>query len=163
MTLILLASSLRAQTESPRDSISAARSHYTQDATAQASANDADPGTVIAQYSRRPVLPPRPHAVRARGNYGSAWADHDHGHAVIGALIGLGAGVALASTVPSNHHPQAKVGAVVLFGSFGALIGGVVGANHGRSYAFAHRSRMHPAQPQENSESGLDAVPAAAF
>ncbi len=55
---------------------------------------------------------------------------HRGRHALIGAIIGFGIGAALGAKANKDQHTQARVGAPLLFGAVGALIGAAVGANH---------------------------------
>lgn len=154
------------QIETKRDSlreeaISAARSRYTQNAKVENASRDAgdDNDNVLAQLSRPKPMPPFPHhRGYARGNYPAPWIEHGNaGHAVIGAVIGFGLGAVLGATANSDRHPRATVGAVVLFGGLGALIGGVIGGSHGGHYAFAHRRKTYPRSGREGEESDLSA------
>jgi phosphate/sulfate permease len=51
-------------------------------------------------------------------------------HAAIGALIGFGLGAALGAKANKDQHVGARIGAPILFGGFGALIGAVIGGSH---------------------------------
>ncbi len=139
------------QTETEREparniAISAARSPYIQNAEADSIFPDADSGSTLAQLSRsRPSRPFPSRRGYPRGGYQSPWMDHGNaGHAVIGAVIGFGLGAAVGAKANTSPYPGTTARAVVLFGSFGALIGAAVGAAHGGPYPFAHHRRSHP-------------------
>jgi len=84
-------------------------------------------------------------------NHGNA------GHAVIGAVIGFGLGAALGAAANTDHHPGTTAAAVVLFGGFGALIGGVIGGSHGGPYAFRHLRKTYPPSWHKDEDPDLSA------
>lgn len=141
---LLLASSALAQTGETRqtelekestnsESISAARSQYLNSATENIFRNT-DAAISNSQFSTRTSpapFPPRHGYGYRRGYHRSPWMDHGGGHALLGAVIGFGLGAALGAATSTNRQPGTKVGAVVIFGGFGALIGGEVGEAHG--------------------------------
>jgi hypothetical protein len=171
LAMLMLVSSALAQTTaettevdkySPRsDEIFAARTAYTQNVKAEAISRDADDGLTLAQLSRegfsrdRPTRSSAPHHGYPQRGYQTPW--RDHGHALIGAAIGFGLGAAIGAKANTSPYPGSTARAVVLIGSFGALIGGAIGAAHGGSYLFAHRRRTHPPSRAEDSESDLSA------
>jgi hypothetical protein len=151
LALLLAASTAFAQTEDPRASappqegaeISAARSPYTQ--TADISHEDNDSKT-LAQLPRRGSGMPLPHRGYPQPeSYRSRWMDRGSaGHAVIGAAIGFTLGAILGAKANKNPQPGTTAGAVVIFGGFGALIGGFIGGAHAGSYPFAHQRGIYP-------------------
>jgi len=150
---VLLVSVAFAQTkdsraESSADEVVAALSQYTQ--TAEISPDTSD-GAQLAQFQRRgpgTQFPRRSGYPRA--GYGAPWQERGDGHrAAVGALIGFGLGAALGAGTSRDSHTT--VGAVVIFGGFGALIGGVVGGNPG-AYPFANRRRIDPPGASEDRE-----------
>jgi hypothetical protein len=168
-TFMLVSSALAQTTEdttevdkySPRsDEISAARTAYAQNANAEGISRDADDGLTLTQLSRegfsrdRPTRSSAPRRGYSRGGYQTPW--RDHGHALIGAAIGFGLGAAIGAKTNTSPYPGTTVRAVFLIGSFGALIGGAIGAAHG-SYLFAHHRRAHRPSRAEDSESDLNA------
>ena len=166
LALLLLASNAQAQPEEDRQTeieketasagaISAARSQYAKNAMAEGISRDANVGAPLAQLSRRPPMPLR--RGHASGNYRTPWMDRGNGHALIGAAIGFGLGAAIGAKANTDGHPGATVGAVVIFGGLGALIGGVIGANHGGPYSFAHHRRIFRPSSVGDGESDLSA------
>ncbi|HKM47210.1 MAG TPA: hypothetical protein VJX69_06460 [Terriglobales bacterium] len=144
---------------STTDAISAARGPYIQDAKAADISRDAGDGIMLAQFSSgRSMRPSPPHRGYSRGSYQSPWMGHGNaGHAVIGAAIGFGLGAALGAAANKDRHPGATAAAVVLFGGFGALIGGAVGAAHGGPYPFAHHRRSR--SPSWRKDKDVDEEP----
>jgi hypothetical protein len=154
LTVLVLTSNAVAQTATPppveianetatSESIAAARSEYTNTANGEGTTRDAGDSMQLAQFSRRPPRPPQhahPPLYRQppRMDYG------DGKHALIGAVIGFGLGAAIGAKANSDSHPGATVGAVFLVGGIGALMGAMVGMNHGRSYPFAHHRKIPP-------------------
>lgn len=59
-----------------------------------------------------------------------AWQSHRNRHALIGALIGFAIGAAAGAKGNQDQHTRAKVGAPLLVGAMGALIGAAVGGSH---------------------------------
>jgi hypothetical protein len=154
LTVLVLASNAMAQTATARpleianeransESITAARNQYTNNANAERTTRNTDDSMQLAHLSRRAPRPSQ-HAHTPgyrrppRMDYG------DGGHALIGAAIGFGLGAAIGAKATTDSHPGATVGAVVLIGGLGALIGAMVGMNHGRSYPFAHHRKIPP-------------------
>jgi len=74
-------------------------------------------------------------------------------HAAIGAVIGFALGAAIGAKVNTDQHVQARVGAPLIVGSIGALLGAVVGgtAPPGPGWSF-HRRR--PLRDEEQDEVG---------
>lgn len=98
------------------ESILVARSQYTQH----------------QDFPRRPVPMAPPHIRYPRPRpYSRMWQQPQNGrHAAIGALIGLGLGVAIGIKGNQDQHPQARIGAPILFGAVGALMGAAIGGSH---------------------------------
>jgi len=120
--------SLKEDNISAEDSISAARSQYTQTSSSLPNADT----TTLAQLPRRGAARPVP-ARRGypRGSYQTQWMEHGNpGYALIGAGIGVGA----------------------LFG----FIGGAIGAAHGGPHMFTHRGRVYRlSSPVDDEQSQL--------
>jgi hypothetical protein len=141
------------------DTISAARSPYTQNAKAEGASRDAGDAMLLAQrFQPRPMPPFRPQRGYPQGSYRTPWMDHGSaGHALIGAAIGFGLGGALGAAANRDHHSGATAGAVVLCGGLGALIGGAIGGSHGGGFAFTHHRRIYRPSGREGEESDLNA------
>jgi hypothetical protein len=162
---VLLVSVTFAQTkgspvDSSPDQVVAAHNRYTQPAEISPDTSD---GAKLAQFQRRGPGAQFPRRGYPRASYGAPWQEPGNGrHAAIGALIGFGLGAALGAGTSKDSHTT--VGAAVIFGGFGALIGGAVGGNHG-AYPFAHRRRIDPPTASEdreaNNRTGSSGTPAA--
>ncbi len=159
--LVLLASvalaqtrdSLKEDSNSAEDSISVARSQYTQTSNSSPEADN----TTLAQLP--PGGPARPFPARRgypRGTYQTPWMEHGNpGHALIGAAIGVGVGAALGAIGSAHQGEPAGPGAIIGGALFG-FIGGAIGAAHGGPHMFAHRRRVYrPSSPEDDEESQL--------
>jgi len=105
-----------------------ARSPYTQRDDIARGPSD---GQTLLELAQRRPIPPVPLQIRyPRGRgYGGMWRQPGNGrHALIGALVGFGLGVAIGAK--GNQDPHARVIAPILFGGAGALMGAAVGASH---------------------------------
>jgi hypothetical protein len=145
--------SLKEESISAEDSISAARSQYAQTSNISPDADNA----ILAQLPRGG--PARPFPARRgypRGTYQTTWMEHGNpGHALIGAGIGIGVGAALGAISNANKGAPVGSGAIVLGALFG-FIGGAIGAAHGGPHMFAHRGRVYrPCSPEDDEESQL--------
>ena len=100
----------------------------------------------LAQLPRRGSGMPLPHRGYPQPeSYRSRWMDRGSaGHAVIGAAIGFTLGAILGAKANKNPQPGTTAGVVVIFGGFGALIGGFIGGAHAGSYPFAHQRGIYP-------------------
>jgi hypothetical protein len=159
---VLLASVAFAQTgdsqvansTSGEDSISVARSRYTQ--TANSSPNTDN--TTLAQLPRggpgRPFPPQRGYP--RRGGYQNQWMDHGNAaHALIGAAIGFGIGAALGANNSAHNGTPVGAGVMIgggLFGLIGGAMGSAIGGFPGGRYAFGHRRRAYPQSSPEDDE-----------
>jgi hypothetical protein len=169
LAVLVLTSHAAAQTATPRsveianetansESIAAARNQYTDIANVEGITRDSGDSMQLAQFSRRPPRPPQhahPPVYRQppRMDYG------DGKHALIGAVIGFGLGAAIGAKANSDSHPGATVGAVVLVGGIGALMGAMDGLNHGHSYPFAHHRKIPPSWGKdENLDRNADST-----
>jgi hypothetical protein len=154
--LVLLLVAIPGQTQdhkstndvAPSREIAVARSQYTQaenvfpDISESAPSEQPGPDNItLAQLSRRrPVAPfPRRGGYPAR-NYPNMWnSEGDARHVLIGAVVGFGLGAALGAKANTDQH--AGVGASLLFGTFGGLIGAAVG--HGARTFQARNGHRH--------------------
>ena len=132
------------------EEISAARSQYLQ---SEAASHDADAGTndaeTLAQLGRRGPVRRYPGRPRYSGpGAPRMWAGPGDGHrAAIGALIGLGLGVAMGAKVNSDNHAGAQIGAPLIFGGLGAMLGAVAG---GSIRPLHSRNTHRPVGPEED-------------
>jgi hypothetical protein len=161
LALVLLASVAWAQARdssmensvAENDSVSAARSQYTQAAENSPAAD----GTILARLRRRgPDRPLPSHRGYPLGTYQTPWMQHGNAaHAVIGAAIGFGIGAALGAT-HSERNGTPVAGGVIIGGGLLGFIGGTVGACHGGPYLFTHRRRVYrPTEPEDDKEADL--------
>jgi hypothetical protein len=79
------------------------------------------------------------------------------GHVLIGAAVGFTLGALLGAK--ANKNPKTTVGAVVIVGGFGALIGGFIGGSHNGPYRFAHHRRIYPPTLSEDKQADRSADP----
>jgi hypothetical protein len=112
------------------EEILVARSPYTQHEDVPRGSVDGQTRSEPAQ--RRPVIlvPPQIQYPGAGAHSGVWRQPRNARHAAIGALIGFGLGAAIGAKVNKDQHTQARIGAPILFGGFGALIGAVIGGSH---------------------------------
>ena len=68
----------------------------------------------------------------------------------IGALIGGGLGVAIGIRVNTDNHARAQIGAPLIIGGLGALVGAVAGGNWPAGHSW--RSRRHHGWPEDDDE-----------
>jgi hypothetical protein len=124
-----------AQTQNPKakddsafaDRIAAARSAYAlHRVDAEADDPESSGNETLAQLSRRRPVPRSPQrGPRPRPVHAGMWAEPGNARGtLIGASVGFGLGAALGARGNTDQHPGAGVKAAVLFGAFGALIGG---------------------------------------
>jgi hypothetical protein len=143
-----------ADSASREDSISAARSRYTQTADSSPDTNN----TTLAQLPRggpgRPFPPQRGYP--RRGSYQTPWMDHGNAaHALIGAAIGFGIGAAIGVDKSTRNGTPVGAGVMIgggLFGLIGGAIGSGIGGFPGGRYAFGHRRRAYPQSSPEDEE-----------
>jgi hypothetical protein len=137
----------------------------TRAAEALESTQQSDDNTLISQarpYPRSPRGPMGPPPGRA---YPSAFAPPRPPLSPIGALIGFGAGAALAAASTQDHTTGARVAAGLLGGGLCALFGGAIGhsfsAIHSHNFEQwddAHNKRRdvhapHPSEPDTQASS----------
>lgn len=144
------------------DEIEAARFPYTQcearsENAHNNAANDrpATDGTMRAQLSRRGQrMPPARQTQYPRRSYPKTWPELGNSRgAAIGALVGGGLGVGLGLAI-TDQHPRAKVGAALIFGGLGAVIGAVAGGTFpSRSW----RNHVRPWQDEDDIASSSQA------
>lgn len=134
------------ETAPEADGISAARSQYTQ---ISHNSPDASDGKALAQFSRRRPGFPSQHGYPRR-SYSELRMDYGDGrHAAIGAAIGFGLGALASIKANTDQHANARVGAVFIFGGFGALFGAVIGGTG----PFLHARRVYrPSWPGDDED-----------
>ena len=145
--------SLKEDNISAEDSISAARSQYTQTSSSLPNADT----TTLAQLPRRGAARPVPaRCGYPRGSYQTQWMEHGNpGYALIGAGIGVGVGAALGAISNANKGAPVGAGAIVGGALFG-FIGGAIGAAHGGPHMFTHRGRVYRlSSPVDDEQSQL--------
>jgi hypothetical protein len=137
------------------DSISVARSQYTE--TSDISLDASNP--TLAQLGRggpgRPLPPQRGYS---RGTYPTPWMDHGNiGHIFVGAAIGFSVGAALGADRSARNGTPVSGGIVIggaLFGLLGGCVGKAVGDLQGLHYWSAHRKRTYrPSWPEHDEQS----------
>ena len=149
---LLIASVALAQTEDStmanstpeENSISAARSRYTQTSDMPPDASN----TTLAQLRRggagAAISTPGGYS---RGTYQTPWMDHGNaGHILIGAAIGFGVGAAIGASNSARNGTPVAGGIIIgggLFGFLGGCVGKAVGDLQGLHYASARRKRIH--------------------
>ncbi len=162
---LLIASVALAQTEDStmanstpeENSISAARSRYTQTSDMPPDASN----TTLAQLRRGGPERPFPHqGGYSRGTYQTPWMDHGNaGHILIGAAIGFGVGAAIGASNSARNGTPVAGGIIIgggLFGFLGGCVGKAVGDLQGLHYASARRKRIQPLPgPEDYEESEL--------
>ena len=134
--------------------IATARSRYVQaDLQTEDVAGRPSGGEAYAQSRRPGPRPPmRPRLGYPQRTYPPRWGSGYPRHAAIGALVGFGLGAAFGAKANTDRHPGVGTRAALLFGTFGAMIGAVVGNGIGPVH-----SRKVARSPTVVSEATADA------
>ena len=159
LALVLLASVTLAQSKDGQGADSAPGEKAISEARSQyintADISPADSKTLSQVPGRGPAMPFPRQSGYPRGTYGTPWMDHGSaGHVLVGAAIGFGLGALVGVKANKDPHPGATGAAVVIFGGFGALMGGLIGGSH--PLLHAHRG-SRPSGLGEPEESDLRA------
>ena len=92
----------------------------------------------------------RPRLGYPQRTYPPRWGSGYPRHAAIGALVGFGLGAAFGAKANTDRHPGVGTRAALLFGTFGAMIGAVVGNGIGP----VHSRKVYRRWPAEEDELG---------
>jgi hypothetical protein len=144
-------------------SIASARCQYTPADQACAGlsqtseAQRSDGSSTIAQFPRRmpgpPSRPHRPPMAHPRADYPGMWMEPNARHVAIGALLGAGAGVALA--VGTSSDPNRRIVGSLIYGGFGALIGAMVA----HPFPSFHSRRRYAWPDEDDADQDASAAP----
>lgn len=142
-TLLPLALAQTDDSQTARDAVNADKLTAARDPYTQGIMRGPIPDEMLSQNAQpRPTSLSPGRIPHSRPAHGAMWhQDSDGHHAAIGALIGFGIGAAVGAAFNQDQHTNARVGAPILFGAFGALIGAAVTGSHRWIYSGVHKRR----------------------